>query len=101
VIGTDEQAGEERERRARALQMVWGDEDAEATEEDLGVEAVQAGRMKKRKARVDMNKLAAFLDSDDPFVALGIEESSPSDEGGGEAGDGQGFFRQLEDAEWE
>jgi transcription factor IIIB subunit 2 len=101
VIGTDEQAGEERERRARALQMVWGDEDAEATEEDLGVEAVQAGRMKKRKAQVDMNKLAAFLDSDDPFVALGIEESSPSDEGGGEAGDGQGFFRQLEDAEWE
>jgi transcription factor IIIB 90 kDa subunit len=98
VIGTDEQAGEERERRAQALQMVWGDEHAEATGEDLGVETVQAG---KRKARVDMNKLATFLDSDDPFVALGIEESSPSDEGGGETGDGQGFFRQLEDAEWE
>jgi hypothetical protein len=100
VVGTDEQAGEEHERRAQALQMVWGDEHAEATEEDLGAETVQAGG-KKRKARVDMNRLATFLDSDDPFVALGIEESSPSDEGGGEAGDRQGFFRQLEDAEWE
>jgi transcription factor IIIB subunit 2 len=106
VVGTDEQAGEERESRTRALQMVWGDEHAETTEEDLGVETIQAGR-NKRKARVDMNKLATFLDSDDPFVALGIEESSPGDEGGGEAGhgdsafgDGQGFFRELEDAEW-
>jgi len=108
VIGSDEQAGEERERRAQALQMVWGDEHAEAREEDLGVETVEAGRGKKRKARVDMNKLATFLDSDDPFFALGIEESSPSDGGGGEAGDGdsafgdgQGFFRAFEDAEWE
>jgi len=108
VIGTDEQAVEERERRAQVLQMMWGDEHAEATEEDLGVETVQAGKRNIRKARVDMNKLATFLDSDDPFVALGIEESSPSDEGVGEAGDGnsaswdgQGFFRQLEDAEWE
>jgi transcription factor IIIB 90 kDa subunit len=108
VIGSDEQASEECERRARALQMMWGDEHAEATEEDLGVEIVQAGEGKKRKARVDMDKLAAFLDSDDPFVALGIEESSPDDERGGEAGDGesafgdgQGFFGALEDAEWE
>jgi transcription factor IIIB 90 kDa subunit len=107
VISTDEQAGEERERRARALQMVWGDEHAETTEEDLGVETVQAER-KKRKARVDMSKLAAFLDSDDPFVALGIEESSPCDEGGGEvgdgdsaSGDGQGVFMGLDDTEWE
>ena len=98
VIGTDEQAGEERARRAHALQMVWGDENAEATGEDLGLETVQAV---KRKARVDMNKLATFLDSDDPFVALGIEEPNPSDEGMGEAGDGQGFYSQLEDAEWE
>ena len=98
VIGTDEQAGEERERRARALQMVWGDEDAE---EELDVETVQTGERKKRKERVDMNKLATFLDSDDPFVALGIEEPSPSDEEGDEAGDGQGFFRKLENAEWE
>jgi len=105
VIGTDEQSGEERERRARALQMLWGDEQAETTEEDLGVETVQAGR---RKERVDRSKLATFLDSDDPFVALGIEEPSLSDEGGGEAGDGdsafghgQEFFGHLEDAEWE
>ena len=104
VIGADEQAGEERERRAQALQLIWGDEHTETTEEDLGIETVQAGMRKKRKARVDMSKLAAFLDSDDPFVALGIE-SSPSDGGGGETGDresdGQGFFRELEDAEWE
>ena len=52
-----------------------------------------------------MNKLATFLDSNDPFVALGIDESSPSDEGAGDvgdgdsaSGDGQGFFGQLE---WE
>jgi hypothetical protein len=55
-----------------------------------------------------MSKLAAFLDSDDPFVALGIEESSPCDEGGGDigdgdsaSGDGQGFFMELDDTEWE
>ena len=104
VIGTDEQAGEERERRARALQMVWGDEHAEATEEELGEETVQAGERKKRKERVDMNKLATFLESDDPFVALGIEEPSLSDEEGDRdsaSGDGQGFFRKLENAEWE
>lgn len=105
VIGTDEQ--EERERRAQALQMVWGDKHAETTEEDLGVETVQA-ESKKRKARVDMSKLAAFLDSDDPFVALGIEESSPCDEEGGEVEDGdstsgvgQGFFMGLDDTVWE
>ena len=107
VIGTDEQASDERERRAHALQMVWGDEHIETTEKDLGVETVQAER-KKRNARVDMSKLAAFLDSDDPFVALGIEESSPCDEGGGDigdgdsaSGDGQGFFMELDDTEWE
>ena len=86
VISTDEQAGEERGRRAQVLQMMWGEEDAEATTGGRGVEGVQ-GRRKTRKERVDMNKLAALLDSDDPFVALGIEESSPSDEGGEEAGD--------------
>jgi hypothetical protein len=87
VIGTDEQAGEERGRRAQALQMMWGDECAEATEEGLGKEVIQEGRTKKTKERVDMNRLAALLDSDDPFVALGIEESSPSD-GGDEVEDG-------------
>ena len=84
VISTDEQAGEERGRRAQVLQMMWGEEDAEATR-GRGVERVQGGR-KTRKERVDMNKLAALLDSDDPFVALEIEESSPSDEGLEEAG---------------
>jgi transcription factor IIIB subunit 2 len=79
VIGTDEKASEERGRRAQALQIMWGEEDTEATGV-LGVETVQEGKI--RKERVDMNKLAALLDSDDPFVALGIEESSPSDEGG-------------------
>lgn len=100
VIGMDEQAIEEREKRAQALQIVWGDEHTEDTEE---VETVLAAKRKKSKARVDMNKLATFLDSDDPFVALGIEdieEPSPSDEGGenedSASGDGQGFF-----AEWE
>jgi len=88
VIGTDEQAGEERERRAQALQMMWGDECAEATEGGLGKEVIQEGRKKKTKERLDMNRLAALLDSDDPFVALGIEESGPSDEGGDEVEDG-------------
>jgi transcription factor IIIB subunit 2 len=86
VIGTDEQAGEERGRRAQVLQMMWGDEDADATRWGLGVERVQ-DQEGRRKERVDMNKLAALLDSDDPFVALGIEESSPSDEGGEDVGD--------------
>ena len=79
VIDIDEKASEERGRRARALQMMWGEEVAETTRVDPGVETVREGRI--RKERVDMNKLAALLDSDDPFVALGIEESSPSDEG--------------------
>jgi transcription factor IIIB subunit 2 len=81
VIGADEQAGEERGRRAQALQMMWGEEDAEATRVDLGVESIREGGRKSRTERVDMTKLAALLDSDDPFVALGIEESSPGDEG--------------------
>lgn len=75
VIGTDEQASEERGRRAQALQMMWGEEVAEA-------KADQKGRKKEGKGRVDMNKLAALLDSDDPFATIGIEESSPSEEGG-------------------
>ena len=83
VIGTDEKTSEERGRRAQALQMMWGEE--EATRAGLGVETVQEGKI--RKERVDMNKLAALLDSDDPFVALGIEESSPSDDGGEEVCD--------------
>ncbi|KAH9984727.1 hypothetical protein BJV74DRAFT_952235 [Russula compacta] len=75
VIGTDEQAGDEPGRRAQALRMMWGEEVSEAR-------ADQKGRKKKGKGRVDMNKLAALLDSDDPFATLGIEESSPSEEGG-------------------
>ncbi len=82
VIGTDEQADEERERRAQALHMMWGDERAEATEAGLIVETVQEGRRKERKSRVDMDRLAALLGSDDPFV-----ESSPGSEGGREVGD--------------
>jgi transcription factor IIIB subunit 2 len=85
VIGTDEKASEERGRRAQALQMMWGEEEDEATMVGPGVETVREGKI--RKERVDMNKLAALLDSDDPFVALGIEESSPSDEGGEDVGD--------------
>ena len=110
VIGTDEQAGEERGRRAQALQMMWG-EDAEATTVDLGVETVREERRKIRKERVDMNKLAALLDSDEPFVALGIDsiESTPSDEGEEAVGDedtelgdrGSERLRELEDMEWE
>jgi transcription factor IIIB subunit 2 len=90
VIGADEQAGEERGRRAQALQIMWGEEDAEATRVGPGVETVREGGRKIRKERVDMKKLAALLDSDDPFVALGIEEPSPGDEGGEEVGDGLG-----------
>ena len=85
VIGTDEKASEERGRRAQALQMMWGEEDAEATRVAPGVETVREGKI--RKERVDMNKLAKLLDSDDPFVALGMEELSPSDEDGAEVGD--------------
>jgi transcription factor IIIB subunit 2 len=78
VIGTDGQADEERGRRAQALQMMWGEEDAEATRVGLGVKTVREGGKKVRKERMDLKKLAALLDSDDPFVAV---ESSPSDEG--------------------
>lgn len=85
VIGTDENASEERGRRAQALQMMWGEEDADANRVAPGVETVREGKI--RKERVDMNKLAKLLDSDDPFVALGMEELSPSDEDEEEVGD--------------
>lgn len=86
MIGTDEQASEERGRRAQALQMMWGEEDAQATMVDLGAETGREGDRKMGKERMDMNKLAALLYSDDPFVALAIEGLSPS-KGGDEARD--------------
>jgi transcription factor IIIB subunit 2 len=83
VIGTDEQSVEERERRVQALQMMWGEGDAEATKADSDIETGGKNSRKRGKERMDMNKLATLLDSDDPFAALGIDESRPT-EGGGE-----------------
>lgn len=75
VIGTDEKTVEERQRRVQALQMIWGEGDAEATKVDSGIETGGKNSRKRGKERMDMNKLATLLDSDDPFAALGIEES--------------------------
>jgi transcription factor IIIB 90 kDa subunit len=81
VVGTDEQAREEREMRARTLQMIWGDE-----EEDDAARANTSGgdggksRRKRGKERVDINKLATLLESDDAFTALGLELSPGEEE---------------------
>jgi len=88
MIGTDEQASEEHGRRAQALQMMWGEEDAQATMVDLGVETGREGDRKMGKERMDMNKLAALLYSDDPFAALAIEGLSRSKRGDGARDDG-------------
>jgi transcription factor IIIB 90 kDa subunit len=82
VVGTDEQAREEREKRAQTLRMMWGDEaeDADAARIDLGIETGGKSRKKRGKERVDLNKLAALLESDDAFTTLGVEELSPCEE---------------------
>jgi transcription factor IIIB 90 kDa subunit len=73
VIGTDEQTVEERGRRAQALRMIWGEGGAEETRLDSDVETSRKDSRKRGKGRIDMDKLAALLDSDDSFVTLGIE----------------------------
>jgi transcription factor IIIB 90 kDa subunit len=81
VVGTDEQAREERERRAQTLRMIWGEEeDADTPRVDLSTEDGGRNRKKRGKERVDMNKLTALLGSDDVFSALEIEELSPDEE---------------------
>jgi transcription factor IIIB 90 kDa subunit len=81
VVGTDEQAREERERRAQTLRMIWGEEeDADAPRVEPGAEDGGRNPRKRGKERMDMNKLAALLESDDVFSALGIEELSPDEE---------------------
>jgi len=82
VIDADEEAGEELGRRAQTLQMMWGEEDGEGMRADPGDTSEALGGKgggKRGKDRVDMNKLRALLDSDDPFAALEIEESDPSE----------------------
>lgn len=88
VIGTDEKAREEREKRAQAMWMIWGEDFAGSTREGLGTESVgkrkhpgqPGGYTKKGRERVDMDKLEALLDSDGPSVALGVEGSCSGDE---------------------
>ncbi|KAF8260431.1 hypothetical protein EI94DRAFT_1833868 [Lactarius quietus] len=99
VIGTDEQAREEREKRAKAMWMIWGEGVADATRDDFGstvnVWKREHGRpgghtKKKGRERVDMDKFAALLDSDDPLGALGVEESCCDDEDKEEVVGGRG-----------
>lgn len=73
VIGTEEQTVEERGRREQALRMIWGEGDAEETKLDSDVETSRKDGRKRGKGRIDMDKLAALLDSDESFVTLGIE----------------------------
>jgi hypothetical protein len=81
VVGTDEQAREEREMRAQTLQMIWGDEeDADAARANTSGGDGGKSRRKRGKERVDINKLAALLESDDAFTALGLEELNPGEE---------------------
>jgi len=86
VIDADEEAGEELGRRAQTLQMMWGEEDGEATRADLANMSEAAGRngRKRGRDRVDMDKLTALLDLDDPLATLGIEESEGQDMGDGD-----------------
>ena len=89
VIGTDEEARDEREKRAQAILMIWGEGVANSTSDDPGTESVWNGEYpgqpdgyttKKGRERVNMDKLAALLDSDDPIVTLGVEGCCSSDE---------------------
>ncbi len=96
VIGTDEKAHDEREKRAQAMWMIWGEDVVNSSREVLGTESVgkrkHPGRpgdyKKKGRERIDMDKLAALLESDDPFIALGVEGfcSGDEDKEGGEGG---------------
>jgi len=81
VIDADDEAGEELGRRAQTLWMMWG-EDGEATRvdrADMSEVADRKGGRKRGKDRVDISKLTALLDSDDPSATLGMEELSPSE----------------------
>ncbi|KAI9446726.1 hypothetical protein H4582DRAFT_1907892 [Lactarius indigo] len=88
VIGTDEKAHEEREKRAQAMRIIWGEDIINPTREVLGIESVEqrkhsgrpGGHTKKGRERVDMDKLASLLESDGPFVALGVEDFCSGDE---------------------
>lgn len=113
VIGTDEKARGEREKRAQAMRMIWGEEVAHSTRDDPDTERVWKGESrypgrpdsyttKKGRERVDMGKLTALLDSDDPFVALGVEEfcSGDEDKEGGKGGRG-GYIGRAGGAEVE
>jgi len=74
VIGSDEHTAEERQTRAQTLRMMWGEGDAEATRASSVVEMGGKDSTKRGKDRMDMNKLNALLNSDDPLAALGTEE---------------------------
>ncbi|KAH9063831.1 hypothetical protein EDB83DRAFT_2383339 [Lactarius deliciosus] len=88
VIGTDEKAHDERERRAQAMWMIWGEDVTNPTGEVFGTENVgtrkhpgrPGGYTKKGRERVDMDKLAELLESDDPLVALGVQVFCSGDE---------------------
>jgi len=74
VISSDEQTVEERQRRAQTLRMMWGEGDAGATRASSVVGIGGKDSTKRGKDRMDMNKLNALLNSDDPFAALEVEE---------------------------
>jgi transcription factor IIIB subunit 2 len=80
VIDTNEGTVEERGRRAQALRIMWDEGDV-----DPGVGPSRKEGKKNGRERVNMNKLAALLDSDDPFAALGMEGSTPTKGRGGDA----------------
>ena len=98
VIGTDEEAREEREKRAQAMWMIWGEDVANSTREDLGTESIgkrehpgrPGGHTKKGMERMDTDKLTALLDPDDSFVALGVEDKDRTDCGLGSYIEGGG-----------
>lgn len=88
VVSTNEQAREELERRAQTLQMMWGEEQdaSDIARADPSTGDGEKSRRKRGRERMDMNKLAALLESEDRFTALGIEELCP-DEGEAEGED--------------
>ena len=99
VISTDEKSRDEREKRAQAMLMIWGEGIPNSTGDNPGTESVwkreYLGRpagytTKKGKKRVDLDKLATLLDSDDPLVVPGFEEfcSGGEDKEGGGGGRG-------------
>lgn len=103
VIGTDEKSRGEREKRVQAMRMIWGEEVANSTRGDSDAESVwneesqYPGRpdrcaTKKGKERIDMGKLTTLLDSDDPFVALGVEEFASGDEDKEKGEGGRGSY---------